>query len=350
MHEEKVRVAGLITAVRPYTTKTNKPMGFVTIEDIQGNIELVLFPKTWQKFHEQLSVGQIVIIEGKADTGSTPPKILVDEIRTEIKILEPLASSLPVEQPAPLAGKPTPDPVAQAVAPAMQLPKQNAASQKSTPVKPSASQPPPARKVAEPKGPVYSIDPEFDDMPPPPDNFPDDWDTQWQPSFEQASIAARPEPKVNETPIDESPKQSTQTQTAEPEIPVKEREQVQVGREAIVVQQISSTPVESHDFLPSLYIPLAQEETDQEHAPQQITVVLRSTGDKERDRRRIKSIFGTLISFPGRDRFSFQIFEDGKGHLIDFPNDTTRVCKEVLDRLKKLMGEESWRVEEITFL
>jgi DNA polymerase-3 subunit alpha len=28
-HEEKVRVAGLITAVRPYTTKTNKPMGFV---------------------------------------------------------------------------------------------------------------------------------------------------------------------------------------------------------------------------------------------------------------------------------------------------------------------------------
>jgi hypothetical protein len=78
-------------------------------------------------------------------------------------------------------------------------------------------------------------------------------------------------------------------------------------------------------------------------------VVLRSTGDKEHDRRRIKTIFGTLISFHGRDRFSFQIFEDGKGHLIDFPNDTTRVCPEVLERLKKLMGEESWRVEEITF-
>ena len=77
--------------------------------------------------------------------------------------------------------------------------------------------------------------------------------------------------------------------------------------------------------------------------------ILRSTGDKEHDRRRIKTIFGTLISFHGRDRFSFQIFEDGKGYLIDFPNDTTRVCTEVLERLKKLMGEESWRVEEITF-
>ena len=52
-HEEKVRVAGLITVVRPYTTKTGKPMGFVTIEDIQGNIELVLFPKTWDKVQRQ---------------------------------------------------------------------------------------------------------------------------------------------------------------------------------------------------------------------------------------------------------------------------------------------------------
>ena len=69
----------------------------------------------------------------------------------------------------------------------------------------------------------------------------------------------------------------------------------------------------------------------------------------KRDKRRIKSIYGTLISFHGRDRFSFQIFENGKGHLLDFPNDTTRICPEMFDRLKKLMGEESWRVEAITF-
>ena len=59
-------------------TKTNKAMGFVTIEDIQGNIELVLFPRTWEKNREQLSIGQIIIVEGKADTSSTPPKVLVD--------------------------------------------------------------------------------------------------------------------------------------------------------------------------------------------------------------------------------------------------------------------------------
>jgi len=85
-------------------------------------------------------------------------------------------------------------------------------------------------------------------------------------------------------------------------------------------------------------------------SPQLITVVLRSTGDKERDKQRIKKIYETLISYEGEDRFSFQIFANGKGHLIDFPDVTTRVCVELLDHLKKLMGEESWRVDEVLFL
>src|SRR6266498_2053759 len=109
-HEEKVRVAGLINAVRPYMTKTNKPMGFVTIEDVQGNIELVLFPRTWAQYREQMTVGQIIIVDGKADTGSTPPKILVDTIRTEIKILEPLESSSPLPPPVNFFEEETPPP------------------------------------------------------------------------------------------------------------------------------------------------------------------------------------------------------------------------------------------------
>jgi DNA polymerase-3 subunit alpha len=339
-HEEKARVAGLITAVRPYTTKTNKPMGFVTLEDIQGNIELVLFPKTWQKTHEQLKVGQIVIVEGKVDTGSTPPKILVDEIRTEIKILESLDSPPPPNASTtampPLSAKTSPpQPKPESTPPAQQQPKPNIAPVRNTPTRSSVL--PPIRQVVEQPA-VYESG--WDNIPPPPDNFPDDWDTQWQPSFEEASLAARPEPKVNDQPVSEP-----RLQTVESDL----REQAEVARETLIVKPIESMPTQSTEFLPSLYVPLAQEDKDKDHPPQQITIVLRSTGDREHDRRRIKTIFGTLISFHGKDRFSFHIFEEGKGHLIDFPNDTTRVCPEVLERLKKLIGEESWRVEEITF-
>ncbi len=336
-HEEKVRVAGLVTMVRPYVTKTNKPMGFVTLEDIQGNIELVLFPRTWEKTREQLTVGQIVIVEGKVDTNSAPPKILVDAIRTEIKILEPLdtSTSLSAKESPPSSGKPTNAPV-----------KPTTSTPKPSPVKPAPTRAP-VTQIAEP-APAYAVEREtispsnnFDNMPPPPDNFPTGWDNEWQPSFDEATIAARSEPVVGQDDIPPSPPRVLTSdlvgdaEATPVESIIDEREQDETTREAVVTS------------LQSIYIPLAKEEKD--HSPQQITMLLRSTGDKERDKRRIKTIYGTLISFHGRDRFSFQIFENGSGHLIDFPNDSTRVCPEMLERLKKLIGEESWRVEEITF-
>ena len=334
-HEEKVRVAGLVTNVRPYMTKTNKPMRFVTLEDIQGNMELVLFPRTWEKNREQLTIGQIIIVEGKVDTNSAPPKILVDAIRTEIKILESLDASTSPTAPLSVNDPPLAKPIVAPVQKATQQPK---------PTPPISK---PANRVIAEKTSVYTTDSGFDDMPPPPDNFPTGWDNEWQPSFENAEIAARPEPKADNKPVSEPLAISESIpELIEPD----EREHVEIPREALMIQPAESISTESsHGIPPSLYIPLAKEEKDKEHPPQQITMMLRSTGDRERDKRRIKTIYGTLISFHGRDRFSFHVFENGSGHLIDFPNDTTRVCPEMLERLKKLMGEESWRVEEITF-
>ena len=314
-HEEKVRVAGLITAVRPYTTKTGKPMGFVTMEDIQGNIELVLFPRAWEKHREEMTVGQIVIVEGKVDQSNPPPKILVDTIRTEIKVTVAANDPYAKQDAAPPTGtmQPKPTPVS--------APKQNQPPRQ-TPTKP-ALQPQAAEDA-----PSYGID---NDMPPPPDNFPEAWDNEWQPSFDEAAIAAKPEPKSKSAEAATPP---LVTRAVSATANVEEQEQANEHPEAA---------------LQSMYMPLVQENKDKEHPPQQITVMLRPTGDKERDKRRIKTLYGTLISHHGHDKFSFQIFEIGKGHLIDFPNDTTRICPELLERLKQLMGEEGWRVEPITF-
>ena len=352
-HEEKVRLAGLITAVRPYTTKTNKPMGFVTMEDIQGNIELVLFPRTWAQYREQLTVGQIIIVEGKVDANSSPPKILVDTIRTEIKILEPLETAAPVT-PAIEVDIPFSEPEISAG----QVTDINYRSRQPGPVTPQQknvpakqSPPPPARQASEKPAPAYAAKPAgeevWDDttIPPPPDNFPEDWDTQWQPSFEEATLAARPEPRVESKPV-AAPRPQPEPVRPQPQLAQEGQEPAEAAREPVAVQTMK---VELPPIPPSLYVPLAREEKDKDHRPQQVTVILRSTGEKDHDRRRIKTIYGTLISFHGKDRFSFQIFENGSGYLIDFPNDTTRVCPEMLERLKKLMGEESWRVEEITF-
>jgi DNA polymerase-3 subunit alpha len=341
-------------------------MGFVTLEDIQGNIELVLFPRTWVSYQPLLSVGAIVLIEGKVDAQSTPPKILVDTVKTEFKMLVPVADA----PQGPSASTPKPAPI-----------KPTVSTTKPAPPKPVIAES--ATAYATSVGRDAILPYETDGMPPPPDNFPVGWDSEWQPSFEEASIASRPEPVSRTAPFGDANANSPtytpprdlvspplggteggserdpdletdstiasalgETNEANPvKMPGMDALPQNGGQTGPAVQPVALEPF----HIPSLYVPLIHEEGNRDHPPQQITVLLRSTGDKERDKRRIKTLHGLLISFHGRDKFSFHIFENGQGHLIDFPNDTTRICPELIERLKRLMGEESWRVEEITF-
>jgi len=80
-----------------------------------------------------------------------------------------------------------------------------------------------------------------------------------------------------------------------------------------------------------------------------VTILLHPSDDKLHDLRRIQRLYGTFISYPGSDHFTFHIFEDGKGHLIEFPNDTTRVCAELLNKLTGMVGEVNIRLEPITY-
>ena len=81
-HEQKVTVAGIIVRFRAYQTKKGKPMGFATIEDIQGNVELVIFPTAWKKYRELIQVDQVMIVKGKVDAENNEPKVLVDSLET----------------------------------------------------------------------------------------------------------------------------------------------------------------------------------------------------------------------------------------------------------------------------
>ncbi len=369
-HEEKVRVAGLITGVRPYTTKQGKSMGFVTLEDIQGNIDLVLFPRIWASYQPVLSVGVIVLVEGKVDAQSTPPKIIVDAIKTEFKMLVPANENQP-SSPLGVIGSASLRPRTEEESP------RRPATSSTTPgtasnISSAQAKPMPVPPISDAQNrvvmesPVVYANSDVNNLPPPPDNFPDGWDSEWQPSFEDATIAARAEPKVDHvspsgdfasvtyTPpnkevhqiIAELEEKAIGSKTTETESAIGAGMDAppQNGKEtSLAVQPIISEPL----HFPSLYVPLIKE--DKEHPPQQITVLLSSTGDKERNKRRIRTLYGTLTSYHGNDKFSFQIFENGKSYLIDFPNDTTHICVDLTDRLKRLMGEENWRVEEIAF-
>ncbi|MBT3321968.1 MAG: DNA polymerase III subunit alpha [Anaerolineae bacterium] len=306
-HQQPVRVGGIIAGVRPYQTKNGKPMGFVTLDDMHGIIELVVFPRTWQKYKELFEEGKIVVISGKVDAENTPPKILVDKITTDFNLVtsaDEIQKPKVDEKPKTRVVQPTP-------------------VKKTVPVKkePVVKTAPPPKQVAEPVA-TYSPPPADAIMPPPPPAFPDDWDEIVYEMDNPDDLADADMPPMPETPA-ESPRDDQAQNTDEAE---------------------DSVAREVRKSIPKLDLFKGNEA---EHPPRLITVAVRSNGSLERDKRRLKNIHGVLISFPGKDKFSLQIYEGPKGHLIDFPNYNTRICDEMLVRLKTVLGNEEWRIEEI---
>lgn len=98
-------------------------------------------------------------------------------------------------------------------------------------------------------------------------------------------------------------------------------------------------PVETQYITP----PVADAKTERKR----IVIYIRASGDLERDMRKMRNIQGTLLSYPGKDYFAFQIFEKGKGTLIEFPNYTTKVCNELLENLTRVVGHDQFQVESV---
>jgi len=80
-HLGKVIVAGMVSKFRPHQSKAGKPMGFATLEDLRGNIELVIFPRPWGQFNALIVPDAVVLVEGKVDNEGGDPKVLVDKIQ-----------------------------------------------------------------------------------------------------------------------------------------------------------------------------------------------------------------------------------------------------------------------------
>ncbi len=77
-HKSEVIVGGSIEDVRTIITKKGDEMAFARLADVQGNVELVIFPRTWKKFSDQIRKDEVLFAKGTVDTERSNPKILVD--------------------------------------------------------------------------------------------------------------------------------------------------------------------------------------------------------------------------------------------------------------------------------
>ena len=64
---EKVIVGGMITDKTIKYTKNNKTMAFLTLEDLLGTVEVIVFPRDYERYHTYLNVDEKIFVSGHAN-------------------------------------------------------------------------------------------------------------------------------------------------------------------------------------------------------------------------------------------------------------------------------------------
>lgn len=71
----EVIVGGIVTAVKKHYTKSNQQMAFVTLEDLYGTIDIIVFPAIYTSVSAFLTENNIILVKGRAsvseDKGSS---------------------------------------------------------------------------------------------------------------------------------------------------------------------------------------------------------------------------------------------------------------------------------------
>lgn len=76
---QKVTVGGMITGKTLKTTKSNQMMAFITVEDMIGSVEVLIFPKDYEKYKRYLNEDEKVLVTGRVSIGDDPEGKLILE-------------------------------------------------------------------------------------------------------------------------------------------------------------------------------------------------------------------------------------------------------------------------------
>jgi DNA polymerase-3 subunit alpha len=75
------RIGGIISAVQSgISKKSNKPYAMVTIEDLQGTIQILVMNENHDKYSSILQPGKAILVVGEVNNGEDKPKIFPQEI------------------------------------------------------------------------------------------------------------------------------------------------------------------------------------------------------------------------------------------------------------------------------
>lgn len=86
--KDTVTVAGVVANINERPTKRKDIMCYITLEDLQGSVNVIFFGDVYKKFYSLLHDDEPIIVKGTIDIGDETPKIIAQEVITLSKALE----------------------------------------------------------------------------------------------------------------------------------------------------------------------------------------------------------------------------------------------------------------------
>lgn len=84
---QRVAIAGIIAEKKNKVTRNNNMMAFITLEDLYGSIECIIFPATYEKNHKFIEEDKIILLEGRLSISEVEdPKIIAEKISPITKL------------------------------------------------------------------------------------------------------------------------------------------------------------------------------------------------------------------------------------------------------------------------
>jgi DNA polymerase-3 subunit alpha len=94
--EPDTSVGGIIAACRQLKTKKGDRMAVFTLEDAQGNVEVIAFPEAYQRAAALIETGTMVLVRGKLERDDENVRILASEIAPIESVRERVAREVAI--------------------------------------------------------------------------------------------------------------------------------------------------------------------------------------------------------------------------------------------------------------
>jgi DNA polymerase-3 subunit alpha len=347
-----VTVAGMVSRFRKHLTKSGNDMGFVTLDDLFGSMDIVVFPSVWKSNRDLIETDRILVIDGKVDSANGDPKILADAIRSVSN--DELSAVLDQGQNNEVIDEK--EIVDLSYRYDIEFGGDDQVTEEEQEVLPSD---------------VFEMDEYIRE---------EEIDVSMDPFFDPTFFENFENiPEIFETEVKKDLPQSEpmmQEFHEEPLLPEKDEQPIKIipNISPDLKPEIKEEP-DLNDLQGRLFQPktnLLNQDPGIELPPptkkvpiiippldrvfelrdpnkdefRMMTVILRANlNEADRGMMRIKRVVGLLRSYPGKDKFGLMIFENGRRVDLEFPNDTTGYCPELMRRLKDMVGEDNVQVK-----